>query len=237
MPGLRKILGGLSFGMAALLLGATAGAAQARVDLGQVKLRAFKPVCSATQIQDVMQAVSGASQLLEERCRLRLLWQGVESLPLESAWCHLPIEASERSKALKDLAARAKGRHRQDLGLYLLPTRADERLSWAIVDASRMAACNSPQDPRFLSRFGHLFFTDLTWMQGAPRAGQNGPSQAALLVAHEVLHALTQRAHPTGAERGSVLADHVADIGPAIDDELCACARQSPYASPLKGER
>ena len=184
-----------------------------------------------------MQAVSGASQLLEERCHLRLLWQGVEGLPLESPWCHLPMAMDERSKALQSLAARAKGRHRQELALYLLPSRADERLSWTIVDASRLSGCDSPQDTRFLARFGNIFFTDLTWMQGAPKATDTGPSLASLLVAHEVLHALTQRAHPTGAPRGSVLADHVADIGPLIDDELCACARQSPYVSPPKVKR
>lgn len=184
-----------------------------------------------------MLAVSGASQLLEDRCRLRLLWQGVESLPLESPWCHLPMAADERSRALQELAAKAKGRHRQDLALFLLPSRADDRLSWTLVDASRYAGCDSPQDTRFLARFGNIFFTDLTWMQGAPKAGEPGPSLASLLVAHEVLHALTQRAHPTGAPRGSVLADHVADIGPAIDDGLCACARQSPYVSLLKVKR
>ncbi len=221
--------------MAALFLSATG--ARAEVPEAEAKLRVFKPVCALADAVDVQAAVEGASALLQERCRLRLRWQGVESLPLESPWCHLPMDRQERAKALPTLAAKAKARRARDLALFLLPSSADTRLSWALVDTSLRSACNSPQETRFLARFGSLFFTDVTWMEAAPRQGATAPSLASLLVAHEVLHALTQRAHPTDAPRGSIMADHVADIGPQIDPELCACARRSPYVSLLRRKR
>lgn len=192
-------------------------------------LRLYRPECSSADLPDVEAAIHGASALLKSCCQLSLRYEGHQSLPLDSQWCHLPDSPLESSKALQQLAAQAKARHPRELALFLLPSSADRRLSWALVDTSLRSACDSPQERRFLARFGSFFFTDLTWMQAA-----NGkePSRAALLVAHEVLHSLTQRGHPTGVEPGSVMADHVADLGPKITADWCDCARRSPYVGP-----
>ena len=225
---LRAPKGGLSLRMAALFLSLTVSAAAAP-EL-EAKLRLYKPDCSSADIPDVEAAIHGASALLKSCCQLSLRYEGHQSLPLDSQWCHLPDSPVESSKALQALAAQAKAHHPRELALFLLPSSADQRLSWALVDTSLRSACDSPQERRFLARFGNIFFTDLTWMQAAD--GKE-PSRAALLVAHEVLHSLTQRGHPTGTEPGSVMADHVAGLGPKIGEDWCACARRSPYVSPL----
>jgi hypothetical protein len=199
------------------------------VPLLQADLELFRPACSQADLDEVRAAVRGASALLQSCCQLRLKLKGTQTLPQSSDWCHLPADPVERSRSLQRLAAAAKAKQPRQLALFLLPTGADERLSWAIVDQSLRAGCDSPQEARFLSRFGSFFFSDLTWMQAQPKRGDPGPSRASLLVAHEVLHALTQRRHPSGVDDGSVMADHVAAMGPKIGDDWCACARRSPY--------
>jgi hypothetical protein len=230
VPSTRTPQGGCSRGTAALFLGLLAASLHAQASKAPLaRIRLFKPECSATDGADVAEAIQEASALLEHRCGLRLALVGQEPLPVASGWCHLPAGPRERAKALRSLAAAAKAAHPRELALFLLPSSADPRLSWAFIDSSLRAACDSPQEPRFLARFGCLFFTDETWMAALSRQPGSGPSRAALLVAHEVLHSLTQRGHPTGAEPGSVMADHVADLGTKIGDDWCACALQSPY--------
>lgn len=231
----KTLQGGCLLGIAALFLGLppAPARAQARKAL-QAQIRIFKPECSSTDTVDVAQAIRDASALLQQRCGLRLRLVGEQSLPVASDWCHLPASPGERAALLRTLAAAAKAAHPRELALFLLPSSADPRLSWAFIDTSLRAGCDSPQEPRFLARFGSLFFTDATWAASLPRRGDPGPSRAALLVAHEVLHSLTQRGHPTGVGRGYVMADHVADIGEKIGDDWCACAQQSPY---LEGPR
>jgi hypothetical protein len=226
--------GSLSTGTAALFLCLAAiSAPAATANLPSAQVRIFKPACSSTDVSDVAQALGEASALLEARCHLRLHLEGVVSLPEVSDWCHLPPDPAGRALALRRLAADAKTPHPRELALFLLPSDADPRLSWALVDASRRSACDSPQERRFLARFGSFFFTDETWMASLDFREEGGSSRAALLVAHEVLHCLTQRGHPTGVGPGSVMADHVADLGTKIGDDWCACALQSPY---LKGQ-
>jgi hypothetical protein len=195
-------------------------------------LSVFQPACSQVDPGDVQTAVAGASALLEAHCGISLSLTAWTKLPIDSPWCHLPAAPADRGVALRALAQAAKKAHPRDLALFLLPSDADPRISWALVDDSLRSACNSPQEARFLDRFGCFFFTDLSWAYAGSSAGP-GPSRAALLVAHEVLHSLTQRGHPTGTAPGSVMADHVADLGPQISEDWCACAQQSPYLQPL----
>ena len=240
MPVRGKRLGGLPLGMAAFFLAsapASGASAQGPAPLMEVKLRVYQAQCSSAQPSEVAAAIEGARALLEERCALRLLVQEGRSLGLQSEWCQLPIETQARTKALQRLSAQAKGQHARELALFLLPTSVDTRLSWAYVDNSLRSNCDSPQEPRFFGRFGSLFVTDLSWDLSAPAAGAAAPTMPSLLLAHEVLHALTQRGHPTGAPRGSVMADHYSDMGPAIEEGWCACARRSPYASPARKKR
>jgi hypothetical protein len=202
----------------------------------QARLRVFHPACSQLDADSVLEAVAGASALLEAHCGVALSVTAWVPLPLDSGWCHLPAAPADRGVALRALAQAAKKAHPRDLALFLLPSDADPRISWALVDDSLRSACDSPQEARFLDRFGCFFFTDLSWGYAGSSAGP-GPSRAALLVAHEVLHSLTQRGHPTGAAPGFVMADHVADLGPQISDDWCACAQQSPYLQPLPAPR
>jgi hypothetical protein len=223
--------GGLSLRMAALLLfwGPPLSALE-KPPLLEAELDLFQPICSSTDLDEVRAAVQSASDLLQSRCQLRLKLRTARTLPLDSEWCHWPDVPAERQQRFQALAREAKAAHPRRLGLFLLPSGADQRLSWALVDESLRSGCDSPQEARFLPRFGSFFFTDLTWMLAKPAPGETGPSKAALLVAHEALHALTQRTHPSGATRGSVMADRLVDMGPAIADDWCACARRSPYA-------
>jgi hypothetical protein len=212
-----------------LFLGLATGATAASSPLLQADVDLFRPACSQADLDEVRAAVLGASALLQSRCQLRLKLTGLRLLPQDSDWCHLPAGPKERSLRLQALVQRQKMAQPRRLGLFLLPTGTDERLSWAIVDQSPRSGCDSPQEARFLPRFGSFFFTDLTWMQSQARRDETGPSRSALLVAHEVLHALTQRGHPTGVADGGVMTDHVAAMGPRIDDDWCACARRSPF--------
>jgi hypothetical protein len=216
--------------MAALLFCLAGGlGAAAPLPLLEAELSLYQPGCSSADPDQVAKAVQGASQLLQSRCGIRLKALALQSLPRKSEWCHLPEDSALRSLHLQALVQPLKAAHPKRLALFLLPSAADERLSWALVDQSLKAGCDSPQEARFLPRFGNFFFTDVTWMMAQPGAEDKGPSRASLLVAHEVLHALTQRRHPTGVEEGSVMADHVAAMGPKIGDDWCACARSSPF--------
>jgi hypothetical protein len=211
----------------ALLL--TAAPTRAAVFL-EARVHVYQPACSQVQAQAVAQALSQAAALLAP-CGLSLSLTAWTALPLAHGFCH-PVEgrAAQRS-ALRALATAAKREDPGALALFLLPDGADERLSWATVDVSRASACDSPQEARFLDRFGQCFVSDLAWAQDLPK-DEAGPTAPAFLLAHEVLHALSQRGHPSHAPRGSILADHLSDIGPAVSPELCACARRSPYAHP-----
>lgn len=195
----------------------------------QARVHVFQAACSQAPRHEAEQALAQASAVLEQGCGIKLSVTAWTQLPLEG-WCHLPEGKRQRRLALKRLAAGAKAAAPSELAFFLLPSSADERLSWALVDVSLRSACDSPQDPRYLKDFGTAFFTDLAWLSGDARRGET-PSPAALLVAHEVMHALSNKSHPTGAARGEVLADHLADIGARIPAELCQCAKKSPYLS------
>lgn len=175
----------------------------------EARVTVFQSGCSDTDRGQVEKHLRDASAILQKGCGLSLTLTAWTALPTSHAFCHA---APQRE------AAALKTADPQALALFLLPTRADLRLSWAVIDVSAASACDSPQEPRFLKRFGALFFTDIAWTQ-----------RPALLLAHEVLHALTQRGHPNGAPYGHVMADHLADMGPQISQDWCACARQSPY--------
>ena len=54
-------------------------------------------------------------------------------------------------------------------------------------------------------------------------------SQVSRLLAHELVHALTQKGHPTRQKVGNILADQTADIGSNITKDQCACMLQSPW--------
>jgi hypothetical protein len=195
-------------------------------------IHAYHPACAQAQPEAVAQALSQAAQLLAP-CGISLSLTAWTELPREHALCHLPADRAQRRAALQRAATRLKTKDPHSLALFLLPGDADERLSWATVDVSVRSACDSPQEPRFLPSFGKFFMTDLAWSQRAP-LGETQPTAPAFLMAHELLHSLSQRGHPSGAPRGALLADHIADIGPAVDPGLCACARKSPYLFPSR---
>ncbi len=202
----------------AWLLALLAGALPAAAPVLSARVTVFQPACSQAQREDVAAALAQASGLLAQGCGIKLSLTAWTALPLDHALCDLPDAPKARALALKRLSRGLKAADPGALALVLLPSRADERLSWALVDVSAARGCDSPQEARYLDRFGSIFATDLAWGLN-PR----------LLLAHEALHALTQRGHPNGAPRGHVMADHLADMGPAIDADWCACARRSPY--------
>jgi hypothetical protein len=215
--------------LSALVLALSLGLGPRQASAGptlQARVTIFQAGCSQVLRADVEDAVAAASRLLTQGCGIGLSLTAWTRLPLSHALCALPGEPGARSKALQAASARLKAAAPRSLALILLPTDADPRLSWALVDRSRRSACDSPQEPRFLPRFGSLFFTDLSW---GLQAREDGLSQGALLLAHEVLHALTHRGHPSGAAHGHVMADHVAAMGPKVDEDWCECARMSPY--------
>jgi hypothetical protein len=210
-----------------LLLGlAAAGSARPLRPLLEARIHVFQPACSRSRLSDVQTALTDASRRLQAACGIRLRLGSVHSLPANSPWCILPARAADRSARLKILAQEAKRAEPASLALFLLPSGTDMRYSWALVDQSAARGCDSPQEARFLDRLGSLFFTDLCFSLGP---GFDGTPRPGLLVAHEVLHALTQRGHPSGAPRGALMADHIADLGPTLTPDWCACARRSPY--------
>lgn len=213
--------------MKALLLAVALSAPLAAAPTLTARVHVYQPACSQTQPQAVAQALSQAAALLAP-CGIGLSLTAWTALPLTQGFCKPLPSRREQRQALRDLATALKREDPGALALCLLPEGADERLSWATVDISAASACDSPQEARFLGRFGQCFISDLAWAQDLPRE-QAGPTAPAYLLAHEALHALTQRRHPSHAARGELLADHLADLGPQINPELCACARQSPY--------
>lgn len=222
---MRAAAWGLLACLAALPLPAPASGLVARVQV-------FKSACSQARPADVRAALERASQLLQRRCGLGLSLTAWTDLNISSPWCHLSTDPRERRRQVADLARAAKQRDPNSLAFFLLPSDADERFSWALVDASRQHGCGSPKETRFLDRFGSAFFTDLAWEVGRDQ-GVSPDEEGAILVAHEVLHCLTQRGHPTRAPRGAVMADSLADMGEQVDEDWCACARQSPYLTRL----
>lgn len=214
---------GLAFLLAlALAAGLRAGPPQG---LLLARVRVLAPDCAATPLETVRRALAGASRILENGAGIRLSLTAETAAGVDSGYCHLPVERAARGAAL---AALSRAQKRADPGcllLVLLPDDEEGRLSWASIDVSPLGGCGSPQEARFLDRFGVAYFSDAAWAPGAPGGD--------LLLAHEVLHALTMRGHPTGLGRGQVLADHLSDIGAAVDPDLAACARRSPYLRPL----
>jgi hypothetical protein len=198
------------------------------------RVHVFQADCSYVSRPDVLDAIAQASDLLGRRCGVGLKVASWTRMDLPSPWCQLPPEKSQRKSLVAYLARIAKRRDPRSLAFFLLPSKADQRFSWALVDISRQRGCGSPSEARFLDRFGSAFFTDLAWKYGgdSDAGGEGGTSGAAILVAHETLHCLTQRGHPTYAPRGAVMADSLTDMGDDIDADWCACARQSPYLSP-----
>lgn len=209
----------------ALALGAALAAHAAAEPLLQVDVMLLRPACAQTGESQARAALKGASLILERACDLRL--RLVSSVNLGEQACHLPVAPQARARALRKAMAPWRKEQPRALALLSLPNNAEEsRFSYAWVDSSLKAGCDSPQEPRFLDRFGGVFVTDLGWSM-AHQARRDG---AAILLTHEILHALTHRAHPTGAARGQALADALTDMGPEVSLETCACARRSPYA-------
>ena len=216
--------------LGALALAALDGQAQAEP---VARLRAYVLECSQATLAEVPAIVAGADALLRQGCQLGLSLSAALEL---KGGCGLPSDQAGRRKALQELLAPLKAGHPEDLALLVVPTGFEARYSWAVIDISRFAGCSSPKDPRWLHRFGALFLTDFglaTAVQlDASRPGGASQPFASLLLAHEVMHALTHRPHPTRLPTGNLMADTLGAMGPALTPDWCACAKRSPYLRP-----
>ena len=190
-------------------------------------LDAWQLDCSQAQEGSIRAAVMGAALILEP-CHISLKLGNFQALPGGAA-CSLPQAASERAPILAALSRKARHANPRGLSLFILPLQlsssGDSRYSFSIIEKFKgQARCGDPE-PRFLERYGSIFMTDFAL---------DGPDPAftAMLLAHEVMHELSQRRHPSHAPRGTLLADHLADMGTKISPSDCACMRLSPYLKP-----
>ena len=170
-----------------------------------------------------MQALSGTAKILRP-CGIRLKATELKPLEAAAAFCDLPDGAAARRPLLRELARPLRLKNLQGLSLFVLPTPGQARYAFSVIDESAGAGCGSPRKPALLAEVGSVFITDFGLSAD--------PSYASLLLAHEIAHELTMKQHPTHAPRGSLLADHAAEMGPRIPDEDCACMRQSPLLTP-----
>ena len=201
----------------------------------QVTLRAYLLDSADANLAQVQAAVEVASGILSSGCAIHLSLAANTELTLGHG---LPEERTARKQALRKLASPFKAEHPRDLALFILPSDNRARYSYAWIDSSPGAGCDSPREKGWLSRFGVLFLTDfgLRSAQALDAARGDAPSSkpafAGILLAHEVLHALTQRPHPTLLAPGHLMADGLSEMGAKIDPDWCACALQSPYLRP-----
>ncbi len=201
----------------AFFLAGPAGAAELKLDLWRLD-------CSYAARGQALEAVSRAAAILQP-CGIALKLRRESELKAGEEWCRLPWDEKARKKPLEAIAGPRRRMNPEGLSLFVVPKGGpDARYSFALIDKSDDAGCGSPREARFRPRFGSLFMTDFSF--ASPEEGFPG-----LLLAHEIAHALSMRPHPTRAPRGTLLADHLADIGSRILPEDCACMLQSPYLS------
>lgn len=183
--------------------------------------------CSGVPEHTALEAVSRAAEILKP-CGISLELGRSQVLDAKAEWCRLPATEKERRPLLEAIGSTRRLLNPRGLSLFILPQGgAEARYSFAVIDKSRRAGCGQPSESRFLTRFGGLFMTDFSFMSA--ESGFSG-----LLLAHEAAHALTMRSHPTADPHATLLADHLADLGPQILPQDCACMRSSPY---LRGRK
>jgi hypothetical protein len=170
-----------------------------------------------------MEAVSGAAKILAP-CGIKLESEPLRGLASKPDWCNPPSTEVERKPLLREMTRPLRLKNLRGLSLFILPTSAKARYAFSIIDESPGAGCGSPGYGEGLIDTGSLFMTDFSFDEDA--------KFSALLLAHEIVHELTMKQHPTYEPRGSVLADHIADFGPTIPVSDCNCMHQSPFLKP-----
>jgi hypothetical protein len=202
---------------------------------GQLTLQAVRLDCSTTRAEEITAAAAQTAAWLKKKCGVVLKLKGVCTLEARPEWCDLsfdPLKRMVQTDEIVQAAEKTCGRTPGTVFAFFLPSGQASLISWAYVDRSLKSGCGAPQEKRFLNRFGSLFITDFGWRAAAARDEDRPAGSipfAALLTAHELIHALTHLAHPTKAPRGSVMADSLTDLGEELDPEICGCLRQSPY--------
>jgi hypothetical protein len=182
--------------------------------------------CGVTQGQ--AEAALKTAALILKPCGISLKKGSFKALATGLKDCHLPMDEAQRAPILKRLSQAPRQLNPKGLSLFLIGDQDHagdgERYSFSVVEKSKGAGCGDPES-RFLENFGSLYMTEFAF--ASPEKDFAG-----LLLAHEIMHELTQRSHPTHAPRGSLLADHLPDLGPKILAQDCACMSQSPYLLP-----
>jgi hypothetical protein len=199
-----------------------------------VRLQIFKLSCFAADHQKILEASKEASQLFEKKCGFSIkLPAKVIELEAGADWCFLPAQSSQRIKKT-DLMLKKSNRNPNSLALFLTGPTQDSMLSWAYIDLSADYGCGRPDNIKFLKDFGAMFITDFGFKTALKMNQDLEPGQIsflALLIAHEIGHALTNLRHPTQSPRGHLMADALTDLGPELGNNLCECMLASPYLS------
>lgn len=184
--------------------------------------------------EDVLQdALKGAAELLRTNCGLVLRVKKGETIEGRPEWCALPWDFKARLRACEAFTYPVRRKEPWRLSLFLVPRTQDSMLSWTQVkDDPPLGPCGPAIGLRERANYGSVFFTDLCWE--AIRQHDLGPQASErpwrkILLAHEIVHALTQRNHPTGQRDGNLMADGLAKMGTAISEEQCECMRKSVY--------
>jgi hypothetical protein len=210
-----------AFSLCLAALGPSGALAGQGVQLLQIQ--AFQLDCSKADPDSILEAVSGAAKLLLP-CGILLRGEGPLQLASQPGWCSLPDQAALRRPLLRAMTRPERLKNLRGLSLFILPTGPKARYAFSVVDRTEGAGCGSPAEAQGLADSGSMFLTDFGLGSDA--------AFSSLLLAHEIVHELTMKRHPTLAPRGTILADHIADFGPLILPSDCACMRQSPFLKP-----
>jgi hypothetical protein len=179
--------------------------------------------CSRTPADAVQEALSRSAQILET-CGIQLGWGPIQTLPEPGQGCELSTSSVERDQEILAFAGPSRRAHPHALSLYLLPTNSQSSISFSIIDLSPLAGCGTPRSLDGLKSTGILLMSDIAFESGAELSGE--------LLSHEIMHELTMKRHPTHAPRGTILTDHIADMGPRILEQDCTCMQDSPFLLP-----
>ena len=108
-------------------------------------------------------------------------------------------------------------------------------MAWAHYDVKALESCIEPLREEDQVLLGSVFLTREAFLisefEDNKGSYYSEYPRSAVLLAHELVHALSQKGHPSGEKPGNLMADYVSDIGEKILPEQCACILQSPWVS------